>query len=94
MKHSISKCSFIRLGNIVNESIYSHHPYGKSTYKYRIFIEIARLNRLACLSLGSVPPGTPTMAMEILLNLKPLDLEMHQIAIKTYARIQNRLPHI
>jgi hypothetical protein len=39
-------------------------------------------------------PGTPTMAMEILLNLKPLDLEMHQIAIKMYARIKNRLPYI
>jgi hypothetical protein len=73
---------------------YGCHLFADKLTTVTLQNELSRLNRLACLSLGSVPPGTPTMAMEILLNLKPLDLEMHQIAIKTYARIQNRLPHI
>jgi hypothetical protein len=75
---------------------YGCHLFADKLTTVTLQNELSRLNRLACLSLGSVPPGTPTMhiymAMEILLNLKPLDLEMHQIAIKTYARIQNRLP--
>jgi hypothetical protein len=56
--------------------------------------ELSKLNRLACLSLGSVPLGTPTMTMEIIYDLKPLDLEMQSIAIKTYSRIKSRLPYI
>jgi ribonuclease HI len=32
--------------------------------------------------------------MGILFNLRPLDLEMERIAIKTYFRIKNKLPHI
>jgi hypothetical protein len=56
--------------------------------------EFSKLNRLACLALGSVPQGTPTMSLEILYDIKPLDLEMHQIAIKTYSRIKSKLPYI
>jgi uncharacterized protein YjbI with pentapeptide repeats len=50
--------------------------------------ELSKLNRLACLSLGSVPQGTPTMTLEILYDIKPLDLEMQKIACKTYMRIK------
>jgi hypothetical protein len=53
---------------------------------------LSKLNTLACLSLGSVPPGTPTMAMEILYNLRPLDLELERIALKTYYRINKSVP--
>jgi hypothetical protein len=55
---------------------------------------LSKLNRLACLSLGSVPPGTPTATMVVLYNLRPLDLELERIALKTYNRIKNKLPCI
>jgi hypothetical protein len=63
---------------------YDCHLFADKLNTVTLQNELSKLNRLACLSLGSVPPGTPTMAMEILLNLRPLDLEMQQIAIKTY----------
>ena len=37
-------------------------------------IELKKLNRLACLSIASVLKKTPTIAMEIIYNLRPLDL--------------------
>jgi hypothetical protein len=91
-KPSITRRAYKTL--IVPMISYGCHLFADKLTTTTLQNELSRLNRLKCLSLGSVPPGMPTMAMEILLNLKPLDLEMLQIAIKTYARIQNRLPHI
>jgi ribonuclease HI len=54
--------------------------------------KLSSINRLACLSLGSVPTSTPTATMEILYNLRPLDLELERIALKTYVRIKKALP--
>jgi hypothetical protein len=46
-----------------------------------------QLNRLAALSLGSVPRSMPTITLEVLYNLRPLDLELEYIAQKTHSRI-------
>jgi ribonuclease HI len=73
---------------------YDCHLFADKLNTVTLQNELSKLNRLACLSLGSVPPGTPTMAMEILLNLRPLDLEMQQIAIKTYGGGGARVGHL
>jgi ribonuclease HI len=55
-------------------------------------IALDRLNRLACLSLGSVIKGTPTRGLEIIYDLWPLHLEIEKIAINTMDRISNSSP--
>jgi hypothetical protein len=67
--------------------------YGCHIFAHRLGTDAAQkklssINRLACLSLGSVPTSTPTATMEILFNLRPLDLELERIALKTYVRIK------
>jgi hypothetical protein len=52
-----------------------------------IQLELQQLNRLAALSLGSVPRSSPTISLEVLYNLKPLELVMENIALKTHTRI-------
>jgi hypothetical protein len=51
--------------------------------------DLQQINRLAALSLGSVPRSTPTITLEVLYNLRPLDLEIELTAMKTHSRIQN-----
>jgi ribonuclease HI len=83
------------LTNIVVPMVsYGCHLFADKLNNVTLQKELSRLNRIACLSLGSVPPGTPTATMGILFNLRPLDLEMERIAIKTFFRIKNKLPHI
>jgi hypothetical protein len=73
---------------------YACHLFADKLNNVTLQKELSRLNRIACLSLGSVPPRTPTATMGILFNLMPLDIEMEKIAIKTYCRIKNKLPRI
>jgi hypothetical protein len=65
---------------------YACHLFADKLNNITLQKELSRLNRIACLSLGSVPPSTPTATMGILLNLMPLDLEMEKIAIKIIIR--------
>jgi ribonuclease HI len=56
--------------------------------------DLQHINRLAALSLGSVPHSSPTISLEVLYNLRPLDLEMELTAMKTHSRItQNQDPN-
>jgi hypothetical protein len=71
---------------------YGSHVFANNLNKtHRMDLE--KLSRLACLSLGSVPRSTPTSTMEILYNLRPLDLELEATAIKTFSRI-NKCAHL
>lgn len=80
---------------VVSTLSYGCHLFANRINTLEMQKDLSRVNRLACLSLGSVPPGagTPSMAMEVLYNLRPLDLEMERIALKTYSSIKNRLPY-
>ena len=56
-------------------------PSGSSTLK--------RVQRLALLLMGDFLASTPTAALEVLLNLVPLDIFVRGEAIATAARIGN-----
>jgi ribonuclease HI len=73
---------------------YGCHLFAAKLNTVTLQDELTKLNRLACMSLGSVPQGTPTMTLEILYDIMPIDLEMQKIACKTYSRIKNKLPYI
>jgi ribonuclease HI len=59
------------------------HTLGNETIKS----QLQQLNRLAALSLGSVPRSSPTLSLEVLYNLKPLELVMENIALRTHMRL-------
>jgi hypothetical protein len=91
-KPSIVRNTFKTL--VVPMVSYACHLFADKLNNITLQKELSRLNRIACLSLGSVPPSTPTATMGILFNLMPLDIEIERIAIKTYCRIKNKLPCI
>jgi hypothetical protein len=73
---------------------YGCHVFANTITSIDQINQLQKQNRLACLSLGSVPRSTPSSSMEILYNLRPLDLELELIALKTVYRIKDVLPVI
>ena len=53
--------------------------------------KLLKLNRLACLSIAPVHKSTPTLGLEVIYNLLPLDLFVEQVAAKIHARIQKQV---
>ena len=53
--------------------------------------KLSKLNRLASLSIAPVHKSTPTVGMEVIYNLQPLDLFVEQVSIKIHSRIQNQV---
>jgi hypothetical protein len=71
-KPSIVRNAFKTL--VVPMVSYACHLFADKLNNITLQKELSRLNRIACLSLGSVPPSTPTATMGILFNLMPLDI--------------------
>ena len=66
---------------------YGCHIFANRLGTDAIQSELQQLNRLAALSLGSVPRSSPKITLEVLYNLKPLELVMEEIALNTNSRI-------
>jgi hypothetical protein len=66
---------------------YGCHVFANKIFTDKIQTELLQINRLAVLSLGSVPRSSPTITLEVLYNLRSLDLEMEHISLKTHSRI-------
>jgi hypothetical protein len=66
---------------------YGCHIFANKLGNENIQLQLQQLNRLAALSLGSVPRSSPTLSLEVLYNLKPLELVMENIALRTHMRI-------
>jgi hypothetical protein len=66
---------------------YGCHVFAHKMFTDKIQSKLQQINRLAALSLGSVPRIVPTITLEVLYNLRPLDLEMEHIALKIHSRI-------
>ena len=62
------------------------HKMSKTTIQ-----KLLRLNRLACLSIAPVKRSTPTMGMEMIYNLLPLDLFLQKRADEIFLRIQKQV---
>ena len=62
-------------------------PYLDETAKTKL----KKLNRLACLSLTPTPRSTPQEALEILYNIPPLDLSLHELGLNTFLRLKETL---
>ena len=63
-----------------------YHKMTETTKK-----KLLKLNRLACLSIAPVHKSTPTLGMEIIYDILPLDLYVEQVATKIHSRIQNQI---
>jgi hypothetical protein len=82
--------SFTRLAYkmlVIPVLTYRGHTFSNKLGTDKIQSELQQLNRLAALSLESVPRSSPTITLEVLNNLKPLELVMEHIALKTHTRI-------
>ena len=55
-----------------------------------IMKRLTRLNRFMALSLMPVRKSTPTMALEVILGLKPLDIRIEEIALKAFLRVLHK----
>ena len=53
--------------------------------------KLKQLNQIACMSLTPTTRSTPQAALEILYNIKPLDLHLTETGIKTYLRLKQQL---
>jgi hypothetical protein len=54
-------------------------------------LAVQRLQRLALLSLGHFRKSTPTAGLEVVCDIKPLELEIKKTAIMTFCRLSERL---
>jgi hypothetical protein len=60
---------------------YGCHIFANKLGNENIQLQLQQLNRLAALSLGSVPRSSPTISLEVLYNLKPLELVMENMFV-------------
>lgn len=64
--------------------------WGQLSNKYEK--QLRRVNRMAINTIVNVPRSTPTRALEILLNIKPLHLQIQYEGLKAYFRLKDQLP--
>ena len=70
---------------------YGSYAWGHAIHKKHINNQLNKVNRLALLLITPVRRSTPTAALEIILGIKPLDLEITKTGISTHARIKDRI---
>ena len=65
---------------------YACHVWARD-FTNKIKNDLQKLNRLACLSIAPVRRSTPTLGLEVIYDLLPLDLHIKQLALNTMKRI-------
>ena len=53
--------------------------------------KLRKLNRTACMSLTPTTRSTPQASLEIIYNIKPIDLYLNEVGLKAYLRLRSQL---
>ena len=78
-------------GIIIPKLTYACIAWGHELTTKLICNKLHSLNRLAMQSMTCLPPTTPTIAGEVILGLKPLDLVIQEQGLKDYLRLKHIL---
>ena len=54
--------------------------------------KMKRISRLALMGMAPMWKGSPTSGLEIILNRKPVHLEITKVALRNYVRIKDEIP--
>ena len=60
----------------------------KSTVQKSLIQRIERVQRKGCLSILNAMRSTPTAGMEIIIGIRPIQVFLQEISIKSYIRLQ------
>ena len=78
-------------GIIIPKLTYACLAWGHELSTKLICNKLQALNRLAMQSMTCIPHTTPTLAGEVILGLKPLDLVIQEKGLKDYLRLRQIL---
>jgi ribonuclease HI len=94
-KHSIRKiwgpkprfCKWAYTGMIRPMITYGCYIWAKAATTQVVINKLQQIQRLAMMGIASIRQATPTMALELLYDIIPLDLFIRQTATKTHIRL-------
>lgn len=75
---------------ILPKLLYGCFLYGKHLEQENIINELRKVQRLGAMIIAPCFPSTPTISLEVLLGLTPIDLVATEFAIKAYMRIEDK----
>ena len=70
-----------------------HHLWGhKATKNLTTISKLKRISRLSLLGMAPMWKGSPTSGLEIIMNRRPVHLEITKVGMRNYIRIRDEIP--